>query len=590
MKKLIYIIFLIPLIATISCNDDILDTDNLYNKSLETFYQNPQDIVEAMNGVYNAQYVASPHSNEHVAANLMSDCMLAGGGPDDKSAKNVDRFEDPDENTYGSLWIETYNGVYRCNAIIEAVAEADYSAYFKTDQEAIDFKNQAIGEAYFMRGFFMFRAAKFFGGMPLINSTDADRKAPRSSFLETFAQILADFKTAAETLPNVNAQSIPLSEYGHANRWAAQAFLARAYLFATGYLTNIEGQSTTSITLPDGSALDNTSVAAYLTDCINSSGYDLVPDFRNLWPYSYVNTSASIYDGAYDPANPPLPWAASEGLAWVGQDGPNSAIGTGNNEVIFAMRYAFGNWSWDKGNNYNNVTCLYFGIRDNSMVPFGQGWGWGTVHKSLDTDWRAKEAADGIADVRREGSILYMEDANQGTQSYEWNNGDHETGMFNKKYTTLQHNGPDNVRGMFYYLLNMNHGDPMQLWAAQDFYYMRFADVLLMHSELTGDATGLNRVRARVNLPAVGYSLDAVKEERKYEFAFEGLRWFDLVRWGDVANPSNNYFDNQIDVNMAGGVAGQYSITYRTEIKGLVPIPETEVSLSNGVYQQNPGW
>jgi len=106
-----------------------------------------------------------------------------------------------------------------------------------------------------------------------------------------------------------------------------------------------------------------------------------------------------------------------------------------------------------------------------------------------------------------------------------------------------------------------------------------------MHSEISGTNTGLNLVRQRVGLGPVGYSLDAIKQERMHELAFEGLRWFDLVRWGDVESA----FGETIDVRNSG-VDAKYSVQYRPETKGLVPIPETEVRLSNGVYQQNPGW
>ena len=86
---------------------------------------------------------------------------------------------------------------------------------------------------------------------------------------------------------------------------------------------------------------------------------------------------------------------------------------------------------------------------------------------------------------------------------------------------------------MFVQMYDWGNAD-MQLMHAQDFIFMRYADVLLMHSEITKTATGMNAVRARAGLPAVAYSLDAIKEERLHEFAFEGLHWFDLVRWGDV--------------------------------------------------------
>jgi hypothetical protein len=74
-----------------------------------------------------------------------------------------------------------------------------------------------------------------------------------------------------------------------------------------------------------------------------------------------------------------------------------------------------------------------------------------------------------------------------------------------------------------------------------------------------------------------------------YEFAFEGLRWFDMVRWGDLEKPDKNFYSTQCNV-MNSGVPGVYSVNYRPETKGLLPIPESEIRLSNGVYEQHPGW
>ncbi len=566
MKKII-ITSLILLVGLTSCDTDFLDTENLYEKSLETFYQTPQDIQDAMSGVYNALYVGGVHSNEHVTANLLSDMMLAGGGADDISAKNADGFTDPNVDTYRDLWTQNYSGIYRSNAIIEAVENGDFSQHFDTPAEAEVFKAQTLGEAYFMRSFFYFRGAKFFGGLPLILTTDAPRDVARSSMPETFAQIASDLKRAIETFPTANQTAIPSSEYGHANKWVAEAYLGRVYLFYTGYMSNIEGQATADLPLVDGGIISKSDAANYLQDCISNSGHQLVSDFRNLWPYSYANESAGSVI---------LPWADTEGLAWAGQDGHSPTFGTGNNESMFVLRYSTSDWGW--GQQYNNRVPLFFGIRDNSMVPFGQGWGWGTVNPLLWLQWDN-------TDPRKVGSIVQIGDSEQGTSGYEGAKGDHETGYFNKKYTTIQHDGADGVKGMFYYLYDMVNGDPFQLWAAQDFIYMRYADVLLMHSEITGTDTGLNLVRARVGLDPVAYSLEAIKEERLHEFSFEGLRWFDLVRWGDV----NTAYNGSINVKNYGADA-TYSVTYRPETKGLLPIPETEINLSNGVYEQNPGW
>ncbi len=215
------------------------------------------------------------------------------------------------------------------------------------------------------------------------------------------------------------------------------------------------------------------------------------------------------------------------------------------------------------------------------MVPFGEGWGWGPIHPVFFNSWPNE-------DPRKLGSVLEMGKAEQGTGGYQPNKGDQETGLFNKKYSSLQHSGADDVAGMFYYIYKSTNKD-MQLWHAQDFYYLRYADVLLMHSELTETATGMNAVRARAGLLPLAWSLDNLKKERLYELAFEGLRWFDLVRWGDVEDPTKNYFSTECDV-MNSGVPGVYVNPYRTATKGLVAIPESEIRLSNGAYEQNPGW
>jgi starch-binding outer membrane protein, SusD/RagB family len=152
----------------------------------------------------------------------------------------------------------------------------------------------------------------------------------------------------------------------------------------------------------------------------------------------------------------------------------------------------------------------------------------------------------------------------------------------------LEYDGGEGMKGLFNYIYGWTNTD-MQLRHAQDFYYMRFADVLLMLSELTEDAQYMNLVRERAGLDAVEYSLDALKQERLHELAFEGLRWFDLVRWGDVADDTKNFYNNEIDVRNSGSPA-VYKVTYPVATKGLVSIPESEIRLSNGVYTQNPGW
>ncbi|HNZ72313.1 MAG TPA: RagB/SusD family nutrient uptake outer membrane protein, partial [Prolixibacteraceae bacterium] len=132
-----------------------------------------------------------------------------------------------------------------------------------------------------------------------------------------------------------------------------------------------------------------------------------------------------------------------------------------------------------------------------------------------------------------------------------------------------------------------------QFGLTQSLILIRFADVLLMHSELTETATGLNRVRQRANLPEVGYSLSALKKERRYELCFEALRWNDLRRWGDVAD----IVANQTGVSLLNRgnedkyTFGQYDFLNRyNATKGFWKIPDSQITLSEGVLEQNEGW
>ncbi|MCV9389192.1 RagB/SusD family nutrient uptake outer membrane protein [Reichenbachiella ulvae] len=569
-------VLITPLVIGLtSCNDEFLDTSNKFGSNTDTFYKTKADFDAALGGVYYSLYLEGGNvfGEEHITSMLLSDLMLGGGGPDDQGAKNVDAFTDPNDDTYRDLWRETYNGIFRANNVIEKIVEADLSEDFSSAAEQESYKNQVLGEMYFMRGFLLFRAAKFFGGMPLMVSSTTPIDVPRASFTETFGQIASDFQQGIELLPEIDPAAIPAEDYGHANHWIAQAYLARVYLFYTGYMTNIEEQSTDALTLPDGGTITRQDVIDELTDCVQNSGYALVSDFRNLWPYSYMNQQAGsvVY-----------PWADTENLSWAGQDGFGSTIGTGNSEVMFSLRYSFADWSWVKGQRTTNRACLFFALRGNSgLTPFGEGWGWGPVHTSFFNSWDN-------ADERKLGSVLQVGLAAEGTDGYQGDKGDHETGLFNKKYIHLEYDGGSGMQGLFNHIYSWPNTD-MQLRHAQDFYYMRFADVLLMLSELTEDATYMNQVRNRAGLADIAYSPEALKQERMYELAFEGLRWFDLVRWGDVNNASMNYFDNEIDVRNSGS-ATTYSVTYRPETKGLVSIPESEIRLSDGLYEQNPGW
>ena len=88
---------------------------------------------------------------------------------------------------------------------------------------------------------------------------------------------------------------------------------------------------------------------------------------------------------------------------------------------------------------------------------------------------------------------------------------------------------------------------------------------------------------------AAGWTKDfarkALQWERRLEFATEGPRFFDLVRWG-IAEPTLNAYIN-IEKTRRTYLATAKFTAGRDE---YLPIPQSEITFTNGLYKQNPGY
>jgi hypothetical protein len=138
----------------------------------------------------------------------------------------------------------------------------------------------------------------------------------------------------------------------------------------------------------------------------------------------------------------------------------------------------------------------------------------------------------------------------------------------------------------------------------EDFYLMRYADVLLMATELTGDASYMNQVQARAGVPQTGYSLKAVQDERRWEFAFEGLRFNDMRRWTGNNPTENSYAPKALQAQQGkkivclGDKSNKRTMEHMTSswtqryiaTNGFLAKPQEQISLMNGKLIQNPGW
>lgn len=549
MKKTAILLTILCAIFSLTSCEDFLDTENLTKKDTSNFPRSAEDADQLLTGVYSMLGRCEPLGFSYFISEIMSDNCFGGGDAADKSCKAMDQFKKSSEDMFRWSWRARYMGIYRANFLLSHLDEIEW--------DSAEHRNHVEGECRMMRAFFYSDLCRMFGEVPMVTEPEAVN-IPKTPAAQIYALMGSDLLAAIRLMPDTKASDMPRAENGRMTRWAAEALLARVWLFYTGYY------QTATMPTTEGGEITRQMVADYVDDCITNSGHDLLSDFRNLWPYSHVQ------DYSYTKDN---------GLQWAGD---------GNIEEVMAIKYStLGNW--DVTSQKSNQVCLYYGVRGQAnyalCFPFGQGWGFATVNPKLWEDWDAN-------DLRRKGSIIDCTDRSE-MRLYNKGGGNasEETYYINKKHCPINvytDNTHQNVVNYSVPLYNMSETN-FQLNNTQDIILIRFADVLLMGAELGSPNAQayLDRVRSRAGLQSVPATLDNIKKERRFELAFEGVRYYDLLRWHDERLITENQTDIQIYDRR---VPVKKSITYRSETGGFLPIPLTEIQLSEGVLTQNAGW
>jgi starch-binding outer membrane protein, SusD/RagB family len=140
-------------------------------------------------------------------------------------------------------------------------------------------------------------------------------------------------------------------------------------------------------------------------------------------------------------------------------------------------------------------------------------------------------------------------------------------------------------------------------WSPTNFPVIRYADVLLMAAEAENEMGNpddalvyLNQVRARALAEAVP-STDQVslrqiiRDERARELCFEGLRKFDLIRWGVFFKSILTCRNSINNSSSSSSLKARYLTAYNNAglRDTLLPIPSSELNV-NGLMTQNAGW
>ena len=588
MKKILSIAAAAAMTLSLVSCEKFLDSQNYWSKDSSNFPVNETDADQMIAGIYNNMNIVignSPLLAHFMWSEAASDNCLGGGGANDQAAQAQDLLLNFGSSMYDSFYTTRYKGIARANAAIEALP--NLAANMSADKV-----NQYLGEAFFLRAWYYYELASMFGNIPCPITTTADPTLPQISGEALWGQIIEDCKIAADLMPARKATGD-----GHVDKYAAEALLGRAFLFASGFygLTDITlpayENEAIGVSIAEGTKITKAEVGKYISDCVSSSGYTLVDDPHNLWAYT---NRCSVEDDL-------SPWKG-KGYKWAEDDG---AV---NPEAMFVIKFNT-QPSWSTTIGYSNQTSLYWGVRGQSLdngecFPFGTGWGMCPVNPSLVDDWKATEPGDkrldaSIISVDKWPSYKYGGDSNIQESGYyqtkimpvlAWSE---ENGKYMKSFTNVMFPG-----------LTWSSGneDNFQLNSVNDMILIRFAEVLLMDAEINGSQASFDRVRARAGLGSKSATEDNIRNERRWEFAFEGVRFNDLRRYGeayataalDKQQGVHCYNSGVEGINDAAKYNGGYGNRYKAT-KGFVRIPEAQISLSAGAgeeytFVQNEGW
>ena len=587
MKKTIKYIFALVLASLLFAGcEKFLDTVSKTESNTSNYPASEQDAMQLVTGIYAALNQASyePSAHSFIANLTMSDECFGGGGQDDYEIQAYDHILYFEPNAQLDFWTPYYSGITRANM---AIASLD-----KVEDEEL--RNQLLGEAWFLRSYFLFDLTTQFGEIPLVatvpNSVAEASEYPAPGTIdEIYGNIAAGLKKAIEIMPSKKWNEC-VSGLRHATKWDAEALLARVYLFYTGFYSDKNGENITSLPLVDLETMETINetvgkdyVVSKLEDCIANSGHSLVSDFRLMWPYMNSVTK------------PQYAYAKDIPGTWLTDDE--------NPEEMFSICYS----NVAESSRNRNKFDQYLGVRKRSnyevnAFPFSRGYGMATVNPYVWEQWDKEEPGD----IRKAASIYSVNEEMADPSAYSWGNDNQmeESGLWQKKYQAWG----AIVNGTFFYEFSSvpeyggSGSDLGRGHSLQNVQIIRFADVLLMHSELTDGKTiyngksGMNAVRARAGLADKAYSVEALRMERKHELAFEGIRWNDMRRYGkayclaalktQLGQPIRNAGGDWIVMKDQGaGYEARYNATW-----GFRPFPASEVLLSAGVLKQNEGW
>lgn len=469
----------------------------------------------------------------------------------------VERFEvQPNSPSVNNKWRACYDGIGMANIVLRQLAAAK--------EISADDQKRITAETRFLRGYHHFEAKRCFNNVPYVDEkalTTEDYRAFKND-ASIWPQIEADLKFAYDNLAPTQAQK------GRVNKWAAGAFLAKALLTQGKY--------------GDAKAIFD----ACITSGTTSSGekYGLLTEYKNVFRGEGENSKEIIFSVQY---------TVGDGTGGANSNKDGELTNPHNDGPVGCCGF------------YQPAQSLVNAFKTQNGLPLAN---YNAVdiknHESNPTDFKDNSEVDPRLDYTVGRVGVPYKDYGAAKSSWIRNLANGGPFMPNKNI-----HWKDEV-GSFFIPGGWGQG---QLGKNQ--IMMRYADLLLMAAECEVEVGSLEKAREYVNLvrdraakstfvqdganPAANYKIstytaawadkaiarEAVRRERYIELGMEGLRFFDLVRWGiaDVVRTAFIIKEGAKRTSLAGSRFTKGKDEY-------LPIPEVVINQSGGNLKQNAGY
>lgn len=566
-RKIFSLLFVTGLLTMNSCKDalDYTPKGVLSSSDLTSPTAVEGLVTAAYAAIGNGDMIGPIYSNWVYGSVRSDDAYKGGGGTGDVG--EIDAIEHynlvtPSINAFVTrTWQNLFKSISRCNVALRAVNSLSEASYPN--------KKTRLAELRFLRAHSYFTMKLLYKNIPIFDeNASAEEILKVSNSLsneDSWNKIAADFQFAIDNLPS----SQP--ELGRANKVAAQAYLAKLRLYQA-----YEQNDTHQVININKTRLQE---VVTLTQAVISSGkYSLSKDIADNFLAETENGSESIF-----------------AIQFTINDGTTS-----------------GRLNFEDGLNYPHGApqygCCGFHAPSQNLV---------NAHA---TDENGLPKFDTFNDSNIDLTTATVDPRLDHTvgidgHPYKYDN----TKPFSNSWVR-----DAGVYGNFHSMRAQQLASSSSYFklgpfmgTAKNYDILRYDDILLMQAEayieLGQQASALpliNLVRKRASESTgrlkkadgtfaskylvkeytttgwtQAYARKALQWERRMEFATEGPRFFDLVRWG-IAEPTLNAYINKEKtrrtfLNTAKFTAG------RDE---YLPIPQAEITFTNGLYKQNPGY